>query len=1113
MSDHAACGCTHGIKSQLAVATFCSRHARALVTAHPELARRSSLLTRLCMLLQKSAEQQAANAWMLEFSYSDVSCRSASDSTTPGSTLVAGALLGTGAHTVFDDPCTARKAAWDVFVELLSRDVEDPTVSYYCANGLQTKVRQDWGTLAPQRRSELHETLWGLLQTSCMTAHITVIRRLSLALALVAIFSEGGPAALCHRAAEMVSEGSAGAAEATSPREAAPRVQQLYVGLELLKNMPEELGTADTSRGVTLRARRELSELSPMLLTLLQSVAATPASPLAVVNATEENGEYVASTFECLRAWCEAEVGITLDRLQHVAPGLLNAMLRALLALEVPDVLKASAEAIVACINATADDSNPDDPAVLEGRSQALTEVCRALAEVSPAWREAAVLETYNESVLWALSKLIAAVGEVDTEWVAQGSEAALVIVELLLEMSGMQHRNVATLPFEFWIRLQEVETVVVHDLLRAPAYETLLRQLVQQVGFPPQYDPDAGWGSSVGGALDSEEFFSYREGHSGVGDVLEACFTVLGAGYVEHLVAVLDAEGATWHTHEAVFFCLAKVGDDMAATMLRGVGDVETENHHRIMADHLGALAARLGTMSPSECPAVLVESACRWVSSVKHWIAAVAVSAPPVFDAALNFAASSLSLPVGAAQAAKTVLSLCQVSGDVLAQRRYVEALVGALEAATSAGLAVAERARVMTGIVRVVAKMPVADASAAVELIAAPMLNRMGEAVEAMRAAPSPDVDRLGRQTWYAEATVLKVVLQFLEMKEADVDAAGGVHPAAELLGQAWPLMESALGFWAEDSGVAPAIVDVYSRAIVSFSSLVADGIAPVIDTLVNLYGAYHYPACLNCFCAVVEAVGRVEDYHESLAALLSAVSLATFALVPNDDAVLEHADILGQFFVTCHRFVMFCPAAIVPAAELGDMMQLACRTIQVPKRETVTLACRFLHTLLDTAASRGPRIRPHLASLDAVLGDVGPALANVVVSCLVSDGDEYLVTYIAGVLYGVFRYCGDAGAAWFQEALDVAVGDAIARLMAEGARAASPADLESGLASLSDESRGLLLQTMRAMVGLSLPRFKALVRDFAGVCRFKNTKDSLAAYHDVLVGTPPGPIEIR
>lgn len=349
------------------------------------------------------------------------------------------------------------------------------------------------------------------------------------------------------------------------------------------------------------------------------------------------------------------------------------------------------------------------------------------------------------------------------------------------------------------------------------------------------------------------------------------------------------------------------------------------------------------------------------------------------------------------------------------------------------------------------------------------------------------------------------MLAAAIQFLEFREAALAPLGGVaaHPAVPPVEAAWPMVSRCVELWSADADVVWAATTLYRQCVLSLKTGVGPLVPAIVASVVPLYQAYHYSCCLECVRACIEVFGKLPDTLETFAEAMSAVAATTFEIASAPGGVLEHADVVAEFFEVCKVCVLFVPGALIPSPALTPALQLAAAAVALPKRETVQAACQFVSQLLERASKGGPSVRPLLPALNAVLAELGGALTRDVVVVIVNDGESMPLPHLAQVLYYVLRYCGESGPVWVHAALDEATAAAIAALTASGElRATHPSELKAGLASFTPEDRAQLVSVLISMVGSSLPRFKALVSDFARVCRHQDTKDSLVAYHDVL-----------
>jgi len=792
-----------------------------------------------------------------------------------------------------------------------------------------------------------------------------------------------------------------------------------------------------------------LAALSGDLVALIGKIVLTREDQDARVAAL--HGEALA----CLNGWVR-RAGLSLASLYAKDEAILLALLDALQSKS--RHLHACAEILTKLITVA---SYPT-PAQLE---KTLLVVAQGLLKARPACEAALAAE--EDEVSHALTDVISTFCETYADWILEGEhpQEAAALGGLMLYLGSHPRRQIASLTLEFWMVVQDEPVASRFPFYQHDAFVQLFDVMLKQCSFPAGSAEDMD-------ELELDDLMAFRSGFQGVSEAFISIFTLLKEQYLAHLLPILaSAASSEWQNVEVALFAVSTVADELKKKLPKAAATTPQQaDLESMVAQIIQAVLNATANTHP-----LVITTASRVLGQFAGWVSdrAVAARAFDTVGAVLQYLTGALGLAASRANAARSFMQVATSCTACLTQMQP-SCLVASVQhfgaASGQDAMPIEDRLLVVEGLVRAAAVSP--HCSVILQTVLGDSLARLDQV---LGAAGADDVAVAGHVC--SELQVLGKVMRFLD---APVEAAGGKGVTGWAVQQLWPHLAPLTPRFEADEAVMKALFELYGWCLQSLRQDMAPQLGGIATLILRVFEQRRIVAPLECAAVAVDVFGKDAgaEIVDSFRGLMGALSQSAFQFF-TAHSLAEAPEVLRSFFELAYRFLLFCPAAVLTAAEFPVLIDLSLACLGNQDRASTNAVVMFLSHLLNESTTR---LAPFTVAINASVLDAGQAekWLDSIVGALASKSPNFLYDSLSKVLYALLTTYAD------NERVRTALTQALTRDAL-------------GVAELRPEDRQQVLHLWLSLAAqpskYAERRFRGLSSDFAKVCRKEQTADAL------------------
>ncbi|RLN69139.1 hypothetical protein BBP00_00000588 [Phytophthora kernoviae] len=943
----------------------------------------------------------------------------------------------------------ASEAAWAVALQLLQDETLNlpPEALFFAANILHTKVRKEWVRLSTDQRTTMTASLQTLMDT-LRAGNRPGFHQGPLASKLCAIYAvalisspDDCRALLSQLVATCSATGNPG---------------EIAFLLALSRCVCEEMEDAEIAFAAKDAMEMNLSVLSGDVVTLIGKIILTREDQDSRVAAL--HGEALA----CLNVWIR-RAGLSLASLFSKDEAVLLALLEA---------LQSKSPHLVACaeiLNKLISVAAYPTPAELE---RTLLVVAQGLLKTRAACESALVDE--EDEVSHALTDVISTFCETYVDWILEGEQPqeAAALGEMMLFLGSHPRRQIASLTLEFWQLVQEEPVASRLTYYQHDAFLQLFDVLLKQCAYP------AGDADDID-ELEHDDLVAFRSGFQGITDAFLAIFALLKEQFLGHLLPILTATAACeWQSVEVALFAVSTVTDDIKKRLPKAT--LENTTAQRVELEIMVSQIFQAVLKSTANAHPLVITTASRVLGQFGTWINDKALAAG-VFDtigAILHYLTGALGLAPSRANAAKSFMQIATNCKGCLAkmQPSLLVASVQTFSAtAEQEAMPIENRLLVVEGLVRAAAVSP--HCSVILQTVLNDSLTRLDQVL----AATGSD-DTVVAALVCSELQVLGKVVRFLD---APADEAGGKAITAWAVQLIWPHLNALVLRLEADEAVMTALFQLYGWCLQSLQQEMAPQLGGIATLIVKVFEERRFVAPLECAAVAVDIFGKGGSADpqivDSFRGLMGALSQSAFQFFTTH-SLAEAPEVLRSFFELAYRFLLFCPAAVLTAAEFPVLIELSLACVGNQDRTSTNAVLMFLTFLLNESTIKLAAFTPIINASVLDAGQTEKWFENLV-GALALKSPSVLYDAIAKLLFALLSSFPD------HERVRTVLMQALARDAL-------------GVAELTPEDRQQVLHLWLSLAAVpsrfSERRFRGVCSDFAKVCRKEMTVDSLHSF---------------
>ncbi|KAK1929482.1 Transportin MOS14 [Phytophthora citrophthora] len=905
---------------------------------------------------------------------------------------------------------------------------------------LHTKVRKEWVRLPAEQKAAMTASLQTIIQvlrsgTRPQFHQGPLASKLCAIYAVVLISSPDDCKTLVTQLlASCAASGDAG---------------EIAFLLTLSRCICEEMEDAELAFAAKDAMEMHLSSLSEDMLTLIGKIVLTREDQDARVASL--HGEALA----CLDVWVR-RAGLSLASLYAKDEAVLLALLDALQSKS--QHLQAAAEILTKLISVSAYPT----PAQLE---KTLLVVAQGLLKTRAACENALARE--EDEVNHAITVVVSTFCETYVDWILEGEHPAesAALGDLMLYLGSHPRRQIASLTLEFWLVVQDEPVASRFQFFQHDGFVRLFDVMLKQCSFP------AGNAEDID-ELEFDDLVAFRSGFQGVADAFISLFTLLKERYLAHLLPIVtSAASSEWQSVEVAMFAVSMVADEIKKKLPKTSASTSQQAELENMVSQI--MQAVLGSTASSH--PLVITTASRLLGQFAGWIndRALAARAFDTVGAVLQYLTGALGLGASRSNAAKSFMQVATACSGCLAEMQPSFLVASVQHFGTVAGqepMPIDDRLLVVEGLARSAAVSP--HCSVILQTVLHDSLTRLDQALTATGADEGAVANIV-----CSELQVLGKVMRFLDAPE---DVAGGKGVAGWAVQQLWSHLDPIAPRFETFENVMTALFELYGWCLQSLRQDMAPHLGGIATLIVRIFEQYRFVAPLECASVAVDVFGKEASAEivDSFRGLMGALSQSAFGYFTTH-SLAESPDVLRSFFELAYRFLLFCPAALLAAAEFPVLIELSLACLGNQDRPSTNAVIMFLMFLLNESTSR---LEMFSATINASVLDVGQTekWLDSLVGALASKCPSGLYEALAKLLYTLLTNFAD------NERVRTALMQSLARD-------------ELGVAELLPEDRQQVLHLWLSLASqpsrYSERRFRGVCSDFAKVCRKEMTADSL------------------
>ena len=546
-----------------------------------------------------------------------------------------------------------------------------------------------------------------------------------------------------------------------------------------------------------------------------------------------------------------------------------------------------------------------------------------------------------------------------------RGDADSLALVSLVLALMERHGREVTEVAIDFFLMINTVSTSSRHESMRAPMHARLVEVLLKQSMLPHGFTC---WNDAE---EDEETFERFRE--YVVADLLENCYGVLRGQYLNIIGSTLSS-AQNWRVAESGAFALraaaASVKEDLEASTSAPAAAAAADS---FLMQVLSSVAENHGDNTGLFSSHALVRAeTCEMIAAYAFWLgrksggdteAQAALTRGVLMYITASFPHDSAWS--NAAAAFKNVCARCAwLLRDPLtfaALLEHTERCVARVHTNFDDRNETDHRTSVMEGLARVVAAMPIEQASQASARLIAPVIARCKSFVLETASTTSGNQVACAEasRAMAAELSLIAAAVRFLEFApNVSVE-----HPAISVLSAAWLTLEEIAGTRAwRSTCVAKALSYIYIAALLSAKSKAVDMIVPVLESIARSFTATREASLLEPVSTAIEVSttsaegGSSEIFPDAphvahaLGTIFAQIVRETAACAIADPSSAETWERADALFTLTRTFIIFAPARGLANEELFTALDLAVQALELREYAPVRSALALLNALV-------------------------------------------------------------------------------------------------------------------------------------------------------------------
>uniref|UniRef100_A0A7S4NJI2 Exportin-1/Importin-beta-like domain-containing protein n=1 Tax=Guillardia theta TaxID=55529 RepID=A0A7S4NJI2_GUITH len=793
---------------------------------------------------------------------------------------------------------------------------------------------------------------------------------------------------------------------------------QPEIALEFFLLLPQEWDRWSVTRARQDKALGELAQLLSHVVALLQSI-------LAMSN----REDLMKRSLQALSGWCK--FGLTLSNLKELP---IYPMVKQLTSSPV-----VGKEALELFESAVVNETHPPEP------EQVILEVVADMAQLQPLLHNA--IMSNNDSFCDGFCNLGRALMLRRPSLMASGKGETLAIANVMLELCAHKNRGISEVSMEYFDDLQTVEMVERHEFLQKQIFSSLSELLATRCALYPADCED--WDSG-----DTDDFNMYRRR---VEDALQNCSVCLQADNLGILCSLLAKhQNNSWQVVEGILFAVSCIGGEL--TTLTGNAERQA-----VLAGVTNLLTHFIFTRSIPQHKLVIASS----LKVIENYSRCLTQN-PSLLSPSLEYVLPSLVNPDTCEYGARAFREVCSRGCLHLRDPALVQQLVQGI---------VSEMNRIPREILqdvveslgRVIAVLEVPAIETNLDILMAPFLSRLADIL-----------DQTGSNPGFVKASVLVeaascihlvgATVRFLEVGEEQLSACPQrPHPVVSVISKAWEVLEAFGNRFGGDSSIAEAISCSFIRAIKQAKLRTQPAVENLFQLTTSLFRSSHSEKCLEFAQEAVEIFGGIEGASRVFGELFNQLSHVKFEIAQSKGHE-SNPDLTTCFFNMCHRYLIFCPEAIVSQPSFQTTLQLALVTVMMREKYPVQAVLSFFERVVNTSSPYFENFLSHWFEAN------GSSLVQNLVIALAETAPKEAMVRLAHLLFHLNAKFGSVHQTWLQNSL---FGPSF------------PAkDIDE------DTKKQFLSGNMN--VERNPRRYQALIDDFANICRRQQTCDALVAY---------------
>ncbi|KAJ8525746.1 hypothetical protein ON010_g15368 [Phytophthora cinnamomi] len=647
----------------------------------------------------------------------------------------------------------------------------------------------------------------------------------------------------------------------------------------------------------------------------------------------------------------------------------------------------------------------------------------------------------------------------------ASTPQEAAGLGELMLYLGSHPRRQIASLTLEFWLVVQDEPVASRLHFYQHDAFMQLFDVLLKQCAFP------AGNAENMD-ELERDDLLAFRGGFQGVSEAFLAIFALLKEQFLAHLLPILtSAATSEWQNIEVALFAVSIVADDIKKKLPTGPAttaqQAELEN---IVSQIFQAVLNSTASSHP-----LVITVASRLLGQFSAWIndRALAARSFDTVGTLLQYLTGALGLSASRTNAAKSFMQVATSCTGCLKEMQPSVLVASVLHFGATAGqeaMPIEDRLLVVEGLVRAAAVSPHCS------IILQSVLNDSLTRLDQVLAVTGTDDPAVVIQVC-SELQVLGKVMRFLDAPE---DVAGGKTVTAWAVQLIWPHLDPITPRFEADEAVMTALFELYGWCLQSLRQDMALQLGNIATLIVRVFEQRRFVAPLECASVAVDVFGKgaSAEIVDSFRGLMGALSQSAFQFFTTH-SLAESPEVLRSFFELAYRFLLFCPAAVLTAAEFPVLIELSLACLGNQDRPSTNAVIMFLTFLVNESTFR---LAPFTAVINATVLDAGQTekWLDGLVGALALKSPSGLYDALSKLLYALLTSFTD------NERVRTSLMQSLSRDAL-------------GVAELRPEDRQQVLHLWLSLAAqpsaYSKRRFLGLCTDFAKVCRKELTADTL------------------